>query len=140
MQQCSLSLKNQKTQVWNFGKLYGIYEAETQNLANLLTDTDNESSKNAMGKWCVINDQDNTEYGEGNESGIKFKVKVIKSNCFDYSDAYILVTGVIITAGGNADTKVVFKNCAPFARCVTHINDEHIDTDEYLDIIMHMYN
>ena len=67
MQQCSLSLKNQKTQVWNFGKLYGIYETETQNLANLLTDTDNESSKNAMRKWCVINDQDNTEYGEGNE-------------------------------------------------------------------------
>ena len=38
------------------------------------------------------------------------------------------------------DTKVTFKNCAPFTRYVTHINDEHIDTAENLDIIMLMYN
>ena len=42
--------------------------------------------------------------------------------------------------GGNANTKVAFKNCAPFTRCVTHINNEHVDTVENLDIIMHMYN
>ena len=40
---------------------------------------------------------------------------------------------------GNANTKVVFKNCASFARCVTHINDEYVDTARYLDIIMYMY-
>ena len=38
------------------------------------------------------------------------------------------------------DTKVTFKNCAPFTRYVTCINDEHIDTAENLDIIMLMYN
>ena len=38
------------------------------------------------------------------------------------------------------DTNVAFKNCAPFTRCVTHINDEHIETAENLDIIMPMYN
>ena len=32
------------------------------------------------------------------------------------------------------------KNCTPFARCVTHINDERIHTAENLDIIMPMYN
>ena len=37
-------------------------------------------------------------------------------------------------------TNVVFKNCAPFARCVTHINDEHVETVENLDVIMPMYN
>ena len=26
-----------------------------------------------------------------------------------------------------ADTNVAFKNCAPFTRCVTHINDEHVE-------------
>ena len=40
---------------------------------------------------------------------------------------------------GNANTKVAFKNCVPFTRCVTQINDEHVETAENLDIIMPMY-
>ena len=40
---------------------------------------------------------------------------------------------------GNANTKVAFKTCAPFTRCVTHINDEYVDTARNLDIIMYMY-
>ena len=39
-----------------------------------------------------------------------------------------------------ADTNVAFKNCTPFTRCVAHINDEHVETAESLDIIMPMYN
>ena len=31
------------------------------------------------------------------------------------------------------------KNCAPFARCVTQINDEDVETAENLDIIAQMY-
>ena len=42
--------------------------------------------------------------------------------------------------GENANINVVFKNCAPFTRCVTHINDEHVETAENLYIIMPMYN
>ena len=71
---------------------------------------------------------------------IKFETKVIKPNLCDYSDAYILETRDITTTGGDANTKVAFKNCAPFTRCVTHINDEHVETAENLDIIMPMYN
>ena len=70
---------------------------ETQVIVNLLGDADNESSKFATRKWYVINDQNNTDYGEGNEDSttVKFETKVIKSNLCDYSDAYILVTGDI---------------------------------------------
>ena len=32
------------------------------------------------------------------------------------------------------------KICAPFTRCVTHVNDEHVETAENLDIITPMYN
>ena len=39
-----------------------------------------------------------------------------------------------------ADTNAAFKNCALFARYVTHINDEHFETAENVDIIMPMYN
>ena len=39
-----------------------------------------------------------------------------------------------------ANTNVAFENCATFTRCVTHTNDEHVETAENLDIIMPMYN
>ena len=65
---------------------------------------------------------------------------MIKSNPFDYSDAYILVTGNITAAGGDANTRVAFKNCALFTKCITHINDEHMDNRYNLDIVMPMYN
>ena len=75
-----------------------------------------------------FNDQNNEQYGRGSEnnSTIKFETKVIKPNLCDSSDEYILVTGDIKVAGVAANTKVAFKNGAPFTRCVTHINDEHV--------------
>ena len=62
-------------------------------------------SKFATIKWCIINDQNNGQYGIGNEndSTIKFETKVIKSNLCDYSDAYILVTGDIKVEAVAAD-------------------------------------
>ena len=56
--------------------------------------------------------------------------QVIKSSLCDYSDACILATGDITATNGNADTRVAFKNCAPFKRCVAHINDEHVEIAE----------
>ena len=50
------------------------------------------------------------------------------------------MTGNITAIHGNVDTKAAFKNCALFRRCVTHINDEHVETAENLDIIMPTYN
>ena len=114
----------------------------TQKIANLLGDADNESSKFATRKWYVINNQNNTDYDEGNEDSttVKFETRVIKSNLCDYSDAYILLTGNIIATGGDANTRVAFKNCARFPKCITHINDEHVDNANNLDIIMPMCN
>ena len=69
-------------------------------------------SRCATRKWCIINDQNNGQYGRGNENDatIKFETKVIKPNLCDYSDAYILVTGDIKVAAVAADTNVAFKN------------------------------
>ena len=36
--------------------------------------------------------------------------------------------------------RVAFKNCEPFMKCITHINNEHVDNADNLDIIMPMYN
>ena len=94
---------------------------ETQKIVNLLGDANNESSKFATRKWYVINDQNNTDYGEGNEDSttVKFETKVIKSNLCDYSDAYVLVTGNITATGDGANDRLAFKNCAPFTKCIT---------------------
>ena len=78
--------------------------------------------------------------GTEDDTTVKFETKAIKPNLCDYSDAYILVTGNITAAGGNSNTRAAFKNCAPFTKSMTHINDEHVDGANNLDIIMPMYN
>ena len=96
---------------------------KTQKIANLLGDANNESSKFATRKWYVINDQNNTDYGEWHEDSTtaKFETRVIISSLCDYLDAYILVTGNMTAIGGNANTRVAFKNCALFTKYITHI-------------------
>ena len=77
--------QNAVTVVWFWLRI----KMETQKIANLLGNVDNESSKFATTKWYVINDQNNTDYGGGNEDSttVKFETKVIKSNFCNYSDA-----------------------------------------------------
>ena len=75
---------------------------------------------------------------------------MLKSNLCDYADAYILVKGAItITGAGNdyaakqadeRDKGVVLKNCAPFTKCISRINNTHIDNAQDIDILMSMYN
>ena len=113
---------------------------KTQKIVNLLNGSDNESSKLATKKWYIINDQNNAQYVTGDENGtnIKSETKVIKSNLCDYSDACVFVTGNITTTGGNLQHEIY--NCAPFTTCVAHINVEHVETAENMDIIMPIYN
>ena len=117
---------------------------ETPKIVNLLNESEELNSKFATRKWYIINDQNNGQYGRGNKNEndltIRFKTKVIKPNLCDYSDAYILVTGDIKVAAVASDINVAFKNCAPLTRCATHINDEHVETAENLNIIMPRYN
>ena len=73
---------------------------------------------------------------------------MLRSSLCDYSDAYILVKGNITvnnTAadGANANNtnkKVIFKNCAPFTRCISKIDNKEIDNAQYIDIVVPMYN
>ena len=75
---------------------------------------------------------------------------MLRSNSCDYADAYILVKETItITFAGDDDaTKrldernkaVTFKNCAPFTKCISRINNASIDNAQDIDIVMPMYN
>ena len=75
---------------------------------------------------------------------------MLRSNLCDYVDAYILVKGPItITGVGDNDAAkrlherskyVIFKNCAPFAKSISRINNTDIDNAEDIDIVVPMYN
>ena len=111
---------------------------ETQKIVNLLNGSDNENSKFATKKWYVIDSESKGNYSH--ENPIKFLTSSLESSLCDYSDAYILVTGNINVTGGDNNTKVVFKNCAPFEKCRTEINGTFVDDAQHINIAMPMYN
>ena len=92
---------------------------EYQKTSNLLDDTLNQSSKFRTRNLIEINDVSRGTCNVSNQ--IKFKISMVRSYLCDYSDAYIYVKGTITvpntgtaTAPNNGNTKVIFKNCAPF--------------------------
>ena len=119
---------------------------EYQKVINLLDNTSNQLSKYRTKNWIEINDQSRGVYNTN--SDIRFKTTMLKSSLCDYSDAYILVKGTITVAdtsaagaaANNTNKKVIFKNCAPFANCLSGINNTEIDNAKDIDIVMPMYN
>ena len=98
--------------------------------------------------WVEINDDSRGTYNTN--SKIRFKTSKLKSSLCDYSDAYILVSGTITVVGAGADDvaraadrnnkQAIFKNCAPFADCITERNNTQVDNAKDLDLVMWMYD
>ena len=72
---------------------------------------------------------------------------MLKSSLCDYSDASILLKGTTVNdtsaagaAGNNTNKKVIFKNCAPFTKGISKINNAQVDNAKDIDIVMPMYN
>ena len=105
----------------------------------------NQWSKFRTRDWVEINDESKGRYDNSN---IRFKTFIIRSNLCDYSDAYIFVkrtttiwnTAASGTAANNTEKKVIFKNCAPFTECMTEINNTQIDDAQKIDVVLLMYN
>ena len=119
---------------------------ENQKKINLLDKSDTNSKHFATKKWYIINDENNTNYGVNKDTGannpdnVKYDTRVLKPNLCDYADVYILVDGTIRGTGGNNNTRLALKNCAPPIKCNLEINHKYVDTAENLDIVMPMYN
>ena len=111
---------------------------ETQKIVNLLNGSENDNSNFATKKWYIIDSESNGNYSQNDE--IKFLTRPIESSLCDYSDAYILVTGNITATPNNAATQAVFKNCAPFEKCRTEMNEALVDETDFINITMPMYN
>ena len=70
---------------------------ETQKIVNLLNSSENEYSKFATKKWCVIHSKSKGAYSH--ENPIKFLSSSLEPSLCDNSDAYVLVTGNIAVVG-----------------------------------------
>ena len=103
---------------------------EYQKISNLLNNRSDQPSKFRTRNWIEINDESRGNYANGD---IKFKTTMLRSNLCDYADSYILVNGTITIAGAGNDADarhaderdkgVTFKNCAPFIKCISIINN-----------------
>ena len=111
---------------------------ETQKIINLLNNSENEYSKLTTKKWCIINSESKGNYSHQNP--IRFLTNSLEPSLCDYSDAYILVTGDITVTGSDNNTKIAFKNCTPFNKCRTEINETFVDETDIINITMSMYN
>ena len=109
---------------------------EHRKIANLLESTSDNLSKFTTRNWVEINDKSRGNYAN---SDITFKTTMLRSNLCDYADSYILLKGTLtITGAGNKG--VTFKNCAPFTKCISRINNTDIDNAHDNDTVMPMYN
>ena len=118
---------------------------EYQKIINLLDNTMNQPSKFRTRNWVEINDESKGKYDNSN---IRFRTTIMRSNLCDYCDAYILVKGTITVpntaaagaAVNNTNKKVIFKNRVPFTNCITEVNNTQVDDAQKIDIVMPMYN
>ena len=129
---------------------------EYQKIGNLLNNESDQPSKLRTRNWVEINDESRGNY---TNSDIKFKTTMLRSNLCDYEDSYILVKRTITIAGNvgppegrteaqllaarrqdERDKAVTFKNCAPFTKCISRINNADIDNAHDIDIVMPIYN
>ena len=120
---------------------------EYQKISNLLERTSDNLLKFRTRIWVEIKDESRGNYAN---SDIRFKTTMLRSNLCDYADSYILVKGTITITGARDDAAarqadernkgVTFKNCAPFTKCISRINNTDIDNAHDIDIVMPMYN
>ena len=115
---------------------------------NWLQNTPNQPTKFRRKNWIQINDGSRGMYNTNSQ--IKFKPSVLRRSLYDYSHAYILVSGTIIIIGArNNDAAkrldernkgAIFKNCAPFTGCISKINNTQTDNAKYIDIVLIEYS
>ena len=117
-----------------------------QKIANLLNDASNKTSEFKTKNWVEINDESRGTYYVGSQ--IKFKITMLKSSLCDHSDAYIHVKGTITVnntaaegaAANKTNKKVMFKNCTPFTKSISEVNNTNVKVAKDIGIVIPMYN
>ena len=114
----------------------------------MLDSASNQTSRFKTKNWVKTNDESREVYTTGGD--IKFKNTMLRSSSCDYGDTYILVEGTITNTGAGDDAaarrgdernkRVIFKNFAPFIKCISKVNNTEIDNAQDIDMVIPMYN
>ena len=114
---------------------------EYDKINNLLGNESENLSKFITRQYVKVNSLSNT-YDEN--KSIRSKTAMLRSDLCDYSDAYVLIEGIVRVAENaprdRQDRPVILKNNTPFISCITRINGELIEDADDLDKVMPMYN
>ena len=121
---------------------------EYQKITNLLDTTSDNVPRFITKKWVEVHDQSGSAEDRYKPSKqIRFKTSMLRSDVCDYGDVCIVVKGTItLTKVANRNfinvrnNFLAFKNNAPFTNCISKINNVLIDSAEYLDVVIPMYN
>ena len=116
---------------------------EFKEIANFLdtTSDDKDLPRFVTKKWIKVYDQSRGSYSVNKE--IRLKTSMLRSDLYDYSDAYIVVKRAItVVRPDNAkrNKATAFKNNAKFINCISKINGIKIGNAEDLDVVMPMYD
>ena len=107
-----------------YDKINNVLGSESENLSKFVTR-----------EYGRVHSLSNT-YNEN--KSIRFKTPMLRSDLYDYADAYILINGTItVTAAAGANN---IRDNAPFVSCITRINGKLIEDADDLDIVMPMPN
>ena len=88
--------------------------------------SDSTASKFLTIKWIEVNDLSSGQYYVN--KNIRFKTYMLRSNLWDYSDAYIVMKETIYLLGAAAnendkvEKNVAFQNNDPFTSWISKIN------------------
>ena len=116
---------------------------EYQKITNLLGNMPDKVPRFITKKWIKVHDQSGEIYNTNTQ--IRFKTSMLRSDLRDYSDAYIVVKGIVTVSADERDRdemnrQVILKNNAPFISCISKINGLLVENTEDLDIVILMYN
>ena len=113
---------------------------EYQKFTNLFGNIPDKVPRFIIKKWIEVHDQSGGTYSTNRQ--IRFKTLMLRSDLCDFSDAYIVVKGIVTVSADKRDRdeinrQVILKNNAQFISCISKINSVLV---EDLDIVMPIYN
>ena len=116
---------------------------EYQKITNLLDNISDKVPRFITKKCIEVSDQSGGAYSTNKQ--IRFKTSMLRSDLCDYSEAYIVVKGIVTVSADERDREemnrqIILKNNAPFISCISKINGVLVENAEELDIVMPVYN
>ena len=116
---------------------------EYQKITNLLGNISDKVPRFITKTWIEVHDQSEETYNTNKQ--IRFKTLMLRSDLCHYSDAYIVVKGIVTVSADERDRaemnrQVILKNNAPFISCISKINGVLVENAEDLDIVIPKYS